>query len=248
VLLKFENQDLENLDEQSSRTVGEAIDAIIGKQDPNRFPRFEPRLFSKIPNTRGEVLYILVEEAPLIFIPGEAKLRIHIFDTSGNLLSGDDFSTGWRTTLTGMKIRSLPTLGKVLAVEAAYCLGGSPSLQYYAVVGKRIAPIYFARVNPKHWDMYEYEDPGIGPSFPELSVADWERALNSSNTVEVMAALVWLGRTNRDGPWQNPDAKAEAAKVQQLRSSGSVHKRLLELSQSEDWWVQAEAKAASKND
>src|SRR5215813_8117508 len=148
-----------------------------------------------------------------------------------------------------MKIRNHPTLGKVLAVDAEYCLGGSPSFQYYAVVGHRISPIYFARVNPSHWNMYEYEHPRIGPSFLERSGKDWERALNSANTVEVMAALVWLGRTDPGGPGQDSDdAKAETAKAQQLRSSESVRKRLLELSQSEDWWVQAEAKAALKND
>src|SRR5262245_38125137 len=64
VLLSFENQDLEALDEQSGRVVQRAIIMTTGPVDQTKYSNFEPRLFRKISNSNGEPRYILVEEQP----------------------------------------------------------------------------------------------------------------------------------------------------------------------------------------
>ena len=75
VLLSFENQDLEGLDEKSSAVLQKAVTAVTGHVRGNELSAFAPRVFRTISNTSGEKRYILVEESPLVMIPGNASLR-----------------------------------------------------------------------------------------------------------------------------------------------------------------------------
>src|ERR1041385_6498107 len=86
VLLSFENQDLAGLDEQSMRTAERAITETTGATQQTQVLLFVPRIFRKISNSDGTLHYILVEESPLVIIPGEATVRVHIFDTAGIIL------------------------------------------------------------------------------------------------------------------------------------------------------------------
>lgn len=132
MLLTFENQDLQALDEQSLRKVKAAVEAITGKRDDNFLGQFQPALFRLLSNTKGEKRYVLVEEAPLVLIPGNATLRVHVFDTTGRLRNAQEFSAGHRMSITSMRIREVPVVEhQLLIVDTEYCLGGHPSSQYY---------------------------------------------------------------------------------------------------------------------
>ena len=120
VLLRFENQDLAGLDEQSSRVVGTAIQHLTGKVDENEWFSFEPSIFRTITNTSGEKRYILVEEQPMRIIPGETRLRVHIFDTAGHLLDAEEFSAGYRISLSSLYVRHV----YMLDGEALVASGG----------------------------------------------------------------------------------------------------------------------------
>src|SRR5688572_25320271 len=111
VLLSFENQDLEGLDEKSSQVLRKAVNAVTGHAGENRFAEFAPRIFRTISNTSGEKRYILVEEAPLIIIPGNASLRVHVFDVDGGLLNEQEFNTGNRVSLNSIQIRRIEAIG-----------------------------------------------------------------------------------------------------------------------------------------
>jgi hypothetical protein len=166
VLLSFQNQDLKNLPDDSRRAVQQAIDAMVGPRDPHTSP-FMPRIFRTMSNTKGETRYVLVEEVPLMSIPGEARLRMHVFDAAGRLLSGDEFSGGWRTFLSGINVYTNPLLQQdALVVSGEYWWGEHRSHQYYVLVGNRVVPAYFERDGEFKRDDYLKANMSIAPSIP----------------------------------------------------------------------------------
>lgn len=89
----------------------------------------------------------------------------------------------------------------------------------------------------------------IGPTMPARSADDWQNALQSDDTAEVLSALIWLGGLHWDGqaPPYDED-KAEAEKVSALCSRDGVRQKLMELSHSTNLWVQMAAQATLKDD
>lgn len=243
VLLHFENQDLEGLDEQSSKAVRGAIQQLTGKVDKSQSDLFFPQLFRTITNTSGEKRYILVEEQPMVIIPGETKLRVHIFDTAGQLLDAEEFSAGWRVCLTSLHVRQVPMLdGEALVANGVIVFGGQEIYQAYSLIGNQITLVVLA--SGAVIDNNNYQSGEIGPKI-RRSVDEWERLLMSGNKAEVRAALMWLGGNHRpvEGSEENP---GEAHEVELLRSRETVRRRLAELSR-EDGWIRTMAESATLN-
>ena len=247
VLLSFENQDLAGLDEQSVRVVQRAIDAATATVDTN-LP-FLPRIFRKIANTKGESRYILVEESPLRIIPGSATIRVHIFDTAGRVLSKAEFKTGNRRAVLGIKIRKNEVLGaEALILDLGSWLAGHPFHQYYMVVGNELRLVYLDADGQVAHNCYEGPNLTIGPRL-NLSADDWERALQSSDTGEVLSALTWLAGSHWNGQEAPYDEdRADAEKVTDLRARESVRRRLAELTNSTNFLIKSTAEAACRTD
>lgn len=240
-ILSFENKDLSKLDGDSSRVLRQAIDGLTGKPNSSVIPR----LFRRIPNSKGETRYILVEEAPLVMIPGKPRLRVHIFDLDGKLLSGADFAAGWRTILTDMQVMTVAEIGRAaLVVSGQYCFGGHPSHQYYALVGERLVLFHLERDDQLERNNYRHSNGVIGPSIIAQSANDLENQLHSPDTAAVLSALTWLsgfhGNPRRPEPYGEDISQAQLFEA--LHSRASVHKALTQLSQSEKEWVRAAAK------
>ena len=181
MLLKYENQDLQGLDEESRRQIEVAVEAVTGKRNEHQFGRFSPQLFRLMSNTKGEQRYVLVELAPLEFIPGNCTLRVHVFDTAGRLLSVQEFSNGHRTSVTSMRIRHTGlTTHPLLIVDAQYCLGGHPSTQFYALTEKGMALVYLEQDGRINRTSYPSSNMTIGPEI-NRSIDEWENALASSD-------------------------------------------------------------------
>ena len=234
-LISFENQDLANLQPASSLRLERAIETIIGL--PVSEDSYQPKIFRTMKNGSGETRYVLVEYRPLRMIPGESRLRIHVFDLAGHLLSQSDFSAGYRTSLTAFNIRKeYLSPHDVLVVFGDYCFGGDPSEQDYVLVGNSIMLSHLERNG--QFDRNDYLHPfGLGPRFSQRTPDDWEAALNSSDRGEVAAAVVWLGGRHWNGdPGPYDEDKPEAEKVSTLLARPSVKKRLNELSQTNDPW------------
>jgi len=164
VLLSFQNQDLNKLPDKPSHAIQSAIDRIIGSQPSNEFP-FSPRLFQAMTNTDGRTRYVLVREQPLVSIPGEPRVRVHVFDLGGNLLTSDEFSGGWRTYVTGVSVVKNDLLHQdALVVDGEYWIGGHASHQFYVLVSDRIVPAYFERDGALKRDEYLLANASIAPS------------------------------------------------------------------------------------
>jgi hypothetical protein len=249
VLLSFENQDLEGLDEQSTRVVHHAIEMATGQLDPTQHLPFEPRLFRKVSNSTGEPRYILVEELPMSEIPGAATIRVHIFDTAGKVLSSTEFDTGNRLSIQSIQIRKRDYWlnSEVLVISLEYCFGGSPSHQFYTVVGNELRLVYLG--DGFLVESNNYQDPRltIGPRLT-LSADEWEADLQSHDDARVLSALVWL----RGGHWNGEEApydkdRSDAEKVTDLRGRESVRRRLADLTNSTNYFVQHTAEAITKD-
>ncbi|HKV32763.1 MAG TPA: hypothetical protein VJP89_00430 [Pyrinomonadaceae bacterium] len=247
VLLSFENQDLEGLSEEARREVAIAASAVTGQQEVSELHPFTPALFRSISNTAGEKHYILVEDGTPEIIPAQARIRVHLFDTKGRILSKDNFAAGWRTVLTAFRVRKLSVLdSEALIVDTDYCFGGSPAQQYYAVVGDRLMLVYLEQAGRFELNKYSYQNLTIGPQLSR-SAGDWEKALSSAHEAEVLSALLWLGGDHWNGqPWPYNEDEADAKKVSLLRSRDAVRKRLLTLSESDNPWIVAAAGSALK--
>ncbi|HXQ70752.1 MAG TPA: hypothetical protein VN844_09705 [Pyrinomonadaceae bacterium] len=245
VLLSFENQDLEGLSKESRAKVTVAANAVTGQQEVADSHFFIPALFRTISNTAGEKQYILVEDGALTNIPDQSRMRVHLFDANGRILSSDNFGAGWRTVLTGFRVRKVSVLNsEALVVDTDYCFGGSPGQQYYAVVGNRLMLVYLEQDGRFEANGYSHRNQTIGPLL-NRSADDWEKALGSVHEAEVLSALLWLGGDHWNGqpPPYNED-EAEAKKVSSLRSRDAVRKRLLALSESDNWWIKPAATSA----
>jgi len=241
VLLSFENQDLAGLDEKSTDVLHRAMTGVTGHLGEYRISSFAPRIFRTITNTSGEKRYILVEESPLVFIPGNASLRVHVFDTAGRLLNEQEFNTGNRIFLNSIRVRRIETISsEALVVQGEYFLSGRPRRQYYVLSGNQISLIYLEQ-DGLLVDTNDYQNPHmtVGPRV-QRSVDEWEKALHSADDVEVLTALLWLGGHHWEGqPAPYDEDKSEAEKVSVSLSSEQVRKRLFELSQSKNFWIKA---------
>jgi len=166
VLLSFQNQDLNKLPDEQKHALQTAIDRIIGPPNPNEFP-FSPRLFQVITNTTGQTRYVLVREQPLLSIPGDPRVRIHVFDNFGRLLTGDEFSGGWRTFVTAVSVAKNDLLRQdALIVDGRYWTGKHTSRQYYVLVNDRMVPAYFDHDGKLQRADYLFGNSSIAPSIP----------------------------------------------------------------------------------
>ena len=71
----------------------------------------EPRLFSRVSTFPGERRYVLVEESPLVFLPGDSHLRSAVFDLEGKLLDSSELSAGWRIMLFRIRFTQVKDFG-----------------------------------------------------------------------------------------------------------------------------------------
>lgn len=245
VLLSFENQDLAGLSGAPQRELVGAVEKITGQRKTRESRLYVPALFKSISNTAGEERYVLVEESPLMIIPGESRIRVHVFDMAGRVLSTDDFAAGWRTSLIGFRVRNVPDLsGETLIVDTEYCFGGSPGHQLYALIGNRMELVNLQETTRWGKNSYLSSLQSIGPQV-NRSADEWEHALSSPQPAEVLSALMWFGGHHWNGePAPYDDNKADGEKYSALRARSSVQAKLNELSQSENYWISAAAKSA----
>ena len=247
VLLSFENQDLAGLDEQSMRVVKRAIDTATAPVAPTSV-YFLPRLFRKISNSNDERRYILVEENPLQTFPGKATVRVHIFDTAGRVLSSTQFHTGNRMEIIAMRIGSDYEMNKdALIIDTEFWTREHSSHQVYTVVDNELRLAYLGALFGVDTNNYEASWCTIGPRL-SLSADEWERELQSTDDARILSALTWLGGHHWYGPEaSNDEDRLDGQRVKDLLARESVRRRLADLTNSSNFFVEHAAKAILKD-
>ena len=248
VLLSFEGRDLRNLDRESADRLRRAIEALLGNRSAGEHSILSPRLVSKLSNGQGQIRYALIEEYPLLTIPGRSRIYAHVFDGEGGLLSSSDFNGGHRIFLTGMEVTYSPEIGReILVVNSQPAINGADiARQYYALVGEQILLI---RLEDSGGRLVRntYSAPGhtIGVTLTGRSAEEWVSALKSSDVAEVLATLTWLSGTHLNPRKPEPDYSheemREARLADKVRSREAVRTVLDTLTQSGNAWVRSGA-------
>ena len=250
VLLSFENQDLRKLDQKSRVELQKAINTLVGKRENELLI---PRLISKIANAQGQISYALIEESPLLTIPGECGIRVHVFSLEGKLLSNSAFSSGWRITLTEMQLKYMPEIGReALEVSSKPVINGRDvAKQYYALIGEKALLVRLEDSGGQLIrNIYGAPNHTIGFTLTGRSAKDWEKALESNDVAEVLATLTWLGgihwNPRTPAPEYTHEEMSEARLADDVRSREGVKVAIRRLMQSENTWVRNAAELAAK--
>jgi hypothetical protein len=190
-LLSFENQDLKILQEQKKKFLQNAIDEFVGKTTDFAFPR----LLSQISNAKNEKFYLLIEELPLLTIPGNCGLRIYLFDLNGKQLKKLSFDSGWRISLTDINIRYSNKIGRELIEVGSEPVinGRDVAKQYYALIDRDILLIRLEDSRGQLVsNLYGAPNYTIGTNRTGLAAEERKSWLKSNDTAEILASLTWL--------------------------------------------------------
>lgn len=249
VLLAWQDRDLKPIQGPEKTQLQMAIAAL--RTTDNQF--LEPRLFSRVSVFPGEERYVLVEESPLVSIPGDSRLQISVFDTDGKLLDSSEFGAGWRITLYGMKfIRVKDISGDVLEVKSGPFINGADvGNQYYAVVGDKMRLIRLED-STKALRPNIYRSPNHTIGFTEVgrSAEDWERSLITKDEAQSLATLTWLGGwhigIDEAVPNSAHEDLSEARLVEEVRARPGVKKIVNALKHANNPWLREAARMAAE--
>jgi len=239
-LLTYEGRDLRRINEKERYRLIEVLDTLL----PNEDDRFIALFFASIQLSQSTSRYILVEGSSLITIPGSARVRVNIFDTDGNLLADDQFSTGWRIAFKEARLVKDSVIGTpIIEVSTRPVINGRDvARQYYGFLDDHVTLIRLEDSEGKAVrNMYTPDNFIIGPFPPDKAVDEWEKALMSDDAVELLQMLMWFGGTHGDvdlPPSNWPIGESPYADLRnRLRGRESVKERLRKLRESENRWV-----------
>lgn len=244
VLLSYEGRDLRKLGRESGLRLEKAVEALLGRRGGGERALIVPRLVSKLSDADGQTRYALIEEKPLLSIPGQSRINAHVFDPEGDLLNSSEFNSGHRISITGMQVEHSPEIGRELLVvnSKASFNGADIARQFYALVGKQLLlirlensgcqPVRNTYIAPNHT---------IGVRLAGRSADEWVGVMKSSDTVESLAALMWVGGTHlnpRTGaPGHFLEDMSEARLVEEIRAREDTKATTNALIKSDNAWL-----------
>ena len=249
-LIRFKDQDFRALNAQELVVLQESINSLTGGSE-NKF--LVPRLFSVVPNSIGDSRYVLVQESPLMFIPGGCGLRIDVFTLDGKLLNSSEFDSGWRISIESMRFKKVSGLrGDVLEVQSRPFINGRYiGRQYYSLVGERMLLIRLEDTNGQLIRNF-YSSPNHTIGVTHLwSMYEWEGKLKSTDPAEVLAALTWIGGDHLSPAEGDPgyvhEDLADARIAADLKESKTVKTIVKGLMKSHHPWIRNAAKLAAES-
>jgi hypothetical protein len=249
-------KDLQKLGEGEISDLLSRLTRLIPKRSYREAFDYRPWGLWEFKKEKGPALYLLLEGDNSRGHPGSTLIRLTVLDASGETVSEERFTTGWRCYARSAKLEP--------AVKGEYPLVVFEATEPGGNVGKQI----YARVNDR-FDLIRVEDAGgrgtrnkyyvkhfrCGPTIPKQTAAEWESDLVAGDRLRVLRALVWMGGVHGDlQPGEQPDRQAEDLQdvllVRDVRSRSKVTARLKELAEDKDSWIQEAAKLAldPKND
>lgn len=197
--------------------------ALLAQIDRVRQRDLPPACLSEVTSSSGVRYKLLVEAWPLCeSVPSAPRVRATILYPCYPACIVQEFSPGWRTTVSNVSITNVPALpGDILQLECGsqYLGDDSRFTLWYSVLepdpsesGLAPAPeLVLIRVQagdgkPALWVFGSYGRDGEGAPIPSFACAwdlgipspeCWERLLRSSNDVQVLSALLFIGSEHR---------------------------------------------------
>jgi hypothetical protein len=249
ILLASQNRDLLEIDGSEKAHLQMAIDALRTTDKQS----LRPRLFAPVSTLLGESRYVLVEESPLLMIPGDSRLQVSVFDHQGKLLDSSDFGAGWRIMLTKTRFVYMKSFGReVLEVESRPWINGADvRKQYYTLIEDRMRLI---RLEGSNGDLRVnfYGSPNHTIGFTEVgrSAEDWEKSLITKDEAQSLVTLTWLGGDHLDAQLGEPgyyhEDLSEARLVEEVRARPAVKQIVNALKNSRNKWLREAARSAAE--
>jgi hypothetical protein len=246
-LRQFEDQRL--WDSPRSRQI--ALLAQIGRVRQRELP---PAHLSEVTSSDGTRYKLLVEAWPACdAIPSTPLVRTTILDLNGPWCMVQEFSPGYRTTVDSVSITNVPELPcDILQLECGsqYVGDSSTFSLWYAILDYEADKRGFADASelvlirvqaaggkPGLWVFGSHGAPWEGgpkpafartPSFEPPSPAYWERLLRSTNDIQALSALLYIGSDHRKADYDRMEADGE---VRWIRGS-AVDPKMAKLRES----------------
>jgi hypothetical protein len=187
--------------------------------------------------------------------PSTTSVSLTLLDESGKVVAETGLATGWRCYLKDAKLQPAGDKDYPLVVlETELGTGPGPDIkrQHYARLGQRFDLVRLENEAGKATrNQYYVKRFRCGPRVPELTEAEWEADLMSSERARVLRALVWLGGFHWDfhaEEWKDKKQYEDADQVKlwrKIRSQDKVIARVQELAKSEDVWLREAAELAA---
>jgi hypothetical protein len=257
-LLQFENQSLSKLAKPQLQELQKAIDELVGKRENETVV---PRLLTTISGSKTQTRYALIEESPLLMIPGNSGLSVHVFAQDGSLIRSSVFQTGWRIGVTDIRVVYLPQISRngIEVRSAPFINGRDVAKQFYALVNDEVLLI---RLEDKAGNLirnvYGAPNHTFGFTITGRSANEWKDALESGDFAEVLATVTWLSGNHLDPREPVPEISgmppvahediSEARLAGDVRSREDVRKQVKALMRSQNLWVHQAAKLADNPD
>ena len=201
--------------------------------------------------------YVIVDGQQLQKIPGASRARITLFDENGKLIGSDEFSTGWRIDIIGMVKMQDSIIGVpvIVILTRPFTNGRDIARQYYALYNDNTVLVRLEnRDGSITRNTYITNNHMVGPTVKERSVEEWEAALHSTDEVETLLALMWIGGIHDDpakpgdyGPRPCWGESKYVKQVHQLRGLELVQERLSWLMKSSNQWIREAAEIAANS-
>lgn len=202
--------------------------------------------------------FVRIECQGVIEIPSECMLRATVTAPDGKVTFEEEFSGGWRVSLSSGKMSQRKADGERLL---ELCSDGNriingPDIekQYYQVLD---GILVLVRLENEDGSLAQnnYLNPNktIGPKLRSKTSQAWEESLWSSREGEILEALVWLGGKHADPasvpiPHLLHEDLTNARLVAEVHKRLRVHHKLEELSHSSNAWLREAAGFALKSD
>ena len=151
---------------------------------------------------KGFGRYIVLSGAQMGSIPGISSARVQLLDDLPTMVGDSSFQTGWRLYLEEATFEYSAEVGSYLIVlHTTPVIGRNSSKEYFSIGGDRLRLV---RIEDEkgHAVQNEYIFPNaeIGLVPGAKTTREWVELLESTDTTDVLSALVFLGGRHRASP------------------------------------------------
>jgi len=181
-----------------------------------------------------------VEETTPVLV---GQLSISVFDLNRRLLSQTDLFAGFKIDRIKIHTTTKGGLGPgSLEIEAGRGFEETTWTREIFVLRNEVPVLVRVEDDAGHLEQVEYErvPNTIGGPLPERSPEEWERSLSSSDLVEILRTLVWLGGHHGDPddpPSKYGETPAAARLHRETKARPGVRSKLAELAKHPHPWV-----------